>query len=88
MYEQNHLLGRAYFCLLEGDKMDQADQQFNFVLSQNNTNIPALLGKACIAFNKKDYKACSVMFSLFGGIFISRAFNGVSTYVCNDNCNR
>ncbi|RWS18317.1 hypothetical protein B4U80_05177, partial [Leptotrombidium deliense] len=25
MYEQNHLLGRAYFCLLEGDKMDQAD---------------------------------------------------------------
>jgi hypothetical protein len=24
MYEQNHLLGRAYFCLLEGDKMDQA----------------------------------------------------------------
>jgi hypothetical protein len=35
----------------------QADQQFNFVLSQNSTNIPALLGKACIAFNKKDYKA-------------------------------
>jgi RNA polymerase-associated protein CTR9 len=57
MYEQNHLLGRAYFCLLEGDKMDQADQQFNFVISQNSTNIPALLGKACIAFNKKDYKA-------------------------------
>ena len=23
MYDQNHLLGRAYFCLLEGDKMDQ-----------------------------------------------------------------
>ena len=31
---QNHLLGRAYFCLLEGDKMDQADAQFNFVLGQ------------------------------------------------------
>lgn len=31
-------LGRAYFCLLEGDKMDQADQQFNFVLSQVNVN--------------------------------------------------
>lgn len=31
---QNHLLGRAYFCLLEGDKMDQADAQFNFVLDQ------------------------------------------------------
>ena len=34
MYDQNHLLGRAYFCLLEGDKMDQAEQQFNFVLNQ------------------------------------------------------
>jgi len=56
MYDQNHLLGRAYFCLLEGDKMDQADQQFNFVLSQHPSNIPSLLGKACIAFNKKDYK--------------------------------
>lgn len=31
---QSHLLGRAYFCLLEGDKMDQADAQFNFVLGQ------------------------------------------------------
>jgi len=56
MYDQNHLLGRAYFCLLEGDKMDQADAQFNFVLNQSPNSIPSLLGKACIAFNKKDYK--------------------------------
>ena len=34
LFFQNHLLGRAYFCLLEGDKMDQADAQFNFVLGQ------------------------------------------------------
>ena len=34
MYDPNHLLGRAYFCLLEGDKMDQAEAQFNFVLQQ------------------------------------------------------
>jgi hypothetical protein len=34
MYDQNHLLGRAYFCLLEGDKIDQADAQFNFVINQ------------------------------------------------------
>ena len=54
---QNHLLGRAFFCLLEGDKMDQADAQFNFVLNQLPNNIPSLLGKACISFNKKDYKA-------------------------------
>lgn len=56
MYDQNHLLGRAYFCLLEGDKMEQADAQFNFVLNQSPSNIPSLLGKACIAFNKKDFR--------------------------------
>jgi len=57
MLDQNHLLGRAYFCLLEGDKMDQADAQFNFVLAQATNNIPALLGKACISFQKRDYKS-------------------------------
>ncbi|KAF9794379.1 hypothetical protein SFRURICE_014599 [Spodoptera frugiperda] len=56
MYDQNHLLGRAYFCLLEGDKMEQADAQFNFVLNQSPNNVPSLLGKACIAFNRKDYR--------------------------------
>ncbi|KAK3600789.1 hypothetical protein CHS0354_009223 [Potamilus streckersoni] len=56
MYDLNHLLGRAYFCLMEGDKMEQADAQFNFVLGQSSNNIPSLLGKACIAFNKKDYR--------------------------------
>ncbi|XP_044259150.1 RNA polymerase-associated protein CTR9 homolog [Tribolium madens] len=56
MYDQNHLLGRAYFCLLEGDKMEQADAQFNFVLNQSPNNIPSLLGKACIAYNKKDFR--------------------------------
>lgn len=37
--------------------MEQADAQFNFVLNQSPQNIPSLLGKACIAFNKKDYRA-------------------------------
>lgn len=36
--------------------MEQADAQFNFVLGQNSSSIPSLLGKACIAFNKKDYR--------------------------------
>lgn len=36
--------------------MDQADAQFNFVLNQSPNNIPSLLGKACIAFNKKDFR--------------------------------
>ena len=56
MYNTRHLLGRAYFCLYEGDKMDQANAQFDFVLQQEPNNIPSLLGKACIAYNKKDYK--------------------------------
>ncbi|VDP07315.1 unnamed protein product [Soboliphyme baturini] len=56
MYDQNHLLGRAYLCLLEGDKIDQAEAQFNFVLNQSQNNIPALLGRACIAYHKKEYK--------------------------------
>ncbi|KAK0406995.1 hypothetical protein QR680_018937 [Steinernema hermaphroditum] len=57
MYDQNHLLGRAYFCLVEGNKVDQADTQFNFVINQASHSIPAMLGKACIAFQKKDYKS-------------------------------
>jgi RNA polymerase-associated protein CTR9 len=56
MYDADHLLSRAYFCLLDADKLDQADAQFNFVLSTNSHNLAALVGKACIAFNKKDYK--------------------------------
>ncbi|EDW69381.1 RNA polymerase-associated protein CTR9 homolog [Drosophila virilis] len=62
MYDQSHLLGRAYFCLLEGDKMDQADAQFNFVLNQSPSNIPSLLGKACIAFNRKDYRGAMAFY--------------------------
>jgi RNA polymerase-associated protein CTR9 len=57
MYESDHLLSRAYFCLLEADKLEQADAQFNFVLTTSPLNVPALVGKACIAFNKKDYKS-------------------------------
>ena len=56
MYNPKHLLGRAYFCLYEGDKMDQANNQFDFVLNQEPHNIPSLLGKACIAYNKKEYR--------------------------------
>lgn len=36
--------------------MEQADAQFNFVLNQSPNNVPSLLGKACIAFNRKDFR--------------------------------
>lgn len=55
---QFHLLGRAYCCLIEG-RVDQADAQFQFVLQQQQQsgepeNVPSLLGRACIEFNKKE----------------------------------
>lgn len=55
---QFHLLGRAYCCLIDG-KNEQANAQFNFVLQQQQQigeidNVPALLGKACLEFNKKE----------------------------------
>ena len=56
MYDADHLLSRAYFCLLDNDKMDQANAQFDFVLTTNNISVPALVGKGSILFNKKDYK--------------------------------
>ncbi|WKY00764.1 hypothetical protein Q1695_015079 [Nippostrongylus brasiliensis] len=58
MYDMPHLTGRAYFCLVEAraSKVDQADQQFNFVLKQDAYDIPAMMGKAIIAFSKQDYK--------------------------------
>ena len=51
MYEPNHLVGRAHFCLSEPDKMDQADAQFNFVLNQAPNNIPSLLGLPSYLFH-------------------------------------
>lgn len=36
--------------------MDDADKQFSFIFNQSPDNIPAILGKACIAFNRKDYR--------------------------------
>ncbi len=47
MYDPHHLLGRAYLCLLEGDKMDQAEAQFNFVLNQV-INVHVLTSTKCI----------------------------------------
>ena len=66
MYDPHHLVGRAHLCLAEAlassrdeiasGKTEQADAQFSFVLNQFPHNIPSLLGKACINFNKRDYK--------------------------------
>lgn len=59
---QNHVLGRGYLSLLEGNKMEQANVQFNYVLNRSVNNIPAQLGKACISFHKKDYRTALYQF--------------------------
>lgn len=60
MYEWSHLTVRAWFYLFEREKStnkyDLADQQFNYVVKTNPQNVLSLVGKAVIAFNKKDYK--------------------------------
>lgn len=66
---QFHLLGRAYCCLIEG-RNDQADAQFNFVLQQQQQsgepeNVPSLLGRACIEFNKKEANGKRTALSLY-----------------------
>ena len=51
MYEPNHLVGRALFCLSEPAKMDQSESQFEYVLKQVPSNIPALLGQSSLSLH-------------------------------------
>ncbi|KHJ44027.1 tetratricopeptide repeat protein [Trichuris suis] len=64
MFEKYHLLGRAYFCLLEGtkQKVEQADAQFCFVLDKDPTNVPAILGRAAIMYKRGDYASALSMY--------------------------
>ncbi|XP_050062969.1 RNA polymerase-associated protein CTR9 homolog [Aphis gossypii] len=62
IHDVNHLLGRGFFYLLDSNKIDQANTQFNSVLNQSLNNIPAQLGKAYIAFNRKDYRGSLTYF--------------------------
>ncbi|CAI5445473.1 unnamed protein product [Caenorhabditis angaria] len=60
MYDSSHLTVRAWFYLYEKEtrtnKLDLADQQFNYVVKTQPTNVLSLIGKAVISFNKKDAK--------------------------------
>ncbi|KAI6175560.1 RNA polymerase-associated protein CTR9-like protein [Aphelenchoides bicaudatus] len=63
-YDQNHLIGRAHFCLLEGRTAQEAEAQLDFVLKNlqsagidERIKIPACMGKACIMYMRKDYKS-------------------------------
>lgn len=58
MSDTCHLVGRAYLCLLEGGKTNQAEAQFNYVLNEKVAPycVPAMIGKACIEYNKMNYR--------------------------------
>ena len=56
------MLGKAYLILVKGENIEQADTQFNFILNQSPNNIPSILGKARIAFNKKDYRGALIFY--------------------------
>lgn len=66
MYEWSHLTVRAWFYLFERDKStnkyELADQQFNYVVKTYPQNVLPLIGKAVIAFNRKDYKTAVYYF--------------------------
>ncbi|CEF62656.1 RNA polymerase-associated protein Ctr9 homolog [Strongyloides ratti] len=54
-YDENHLLQRGFYLLYEGQKLDHAEAQFKFITNTNEGNIPALIGYACVLYNKKEY---------------------------------
>lgn len=59
---QNHILGRAFFCLLGSKNIGQANTQFNYILNQSYNNLQALLGKALITYYRKDYTGALIYF--------------------------
>jgi RNA polymerase-associated protein CTR9 len=53
-------VGKGIMLLFRGE-FDKAVKQFQTVLEQNGTNIPALLGRACILFSQANYEqACGI----------------------------
>ncbi|KII65041.1 RNA polymerase-associated protein CTR9 [Thelohanellus kitauei] len=56
MFNEDHLLGRAFLCLSESEKIDQAEAQLGFVLDQNPNNPLGMIGKARINFMRNEIK--------------------------------
>lgn len=56
VYNQYHLVGRAYFCLFDPEKIEQAKTQFDFVLRSAPTDPLALQGRGIVAFHKQDFR--------------------------------
>uniref|UniRef100_A0A0K0ELV5 Peptidase S72 domain-containing protein n=1 Tax=Strongyloides stercoralis TaxID=6248 RepID=A0A0K0ELV5_STRER len=61
-YDENHLLQRGFYLLYQGQKLDHAEAQFKFITNTNEGNVPAIVGYACVLYNKKEYNKSLELF--------------------------
>uniref|UniRef100_A0AC34QS80 RNA polymerase-associated protein CTR9-like protein n=1 Tax=Panagrolaimus sp. JU765 TaxID=591449 RepID=A0AC34QS80_9BILA len=57
IYDLNHLIGRAYFCLVESVKWEQAKTQFEYVLKLQEKDIMAVIGMGLVYYHSGNYNA-------------------------------
>jgi RNA polymerase-associated protein CTR9 len=62
MYDPQHLVGRAYFCLLEAVKSGQAKAQFDYVINYRPTDTSAIIGRALENYVSGEYNAALAFF--------------------------
>lgn len=55
MYDTDHLIGRAYFCLVESVKWEQAKTQFDYVINLRANDIVAIIGMGLVYFCSGSY---------------------------------
>ncbi|GJR67138.1 protein CTR9 [Tanacetum coccineum] len=64
MHEPSTWVGKGQLLLAKGD-VDQAFSAFKIVLDGDRDNIPALLGQACVEFNRGKYSNSLEMYKVF-----------------------
>uniref|UniRef100_A0A914ZB19 Tetratricopeptide repeat protein n=2 Tax=Panagrolaimus superbus TaxID=310955 RepID=A0A914ZB19_9BILA len=62
MYDPSHLIGRAYFCLLEAVKSGQAKAQFDYVINYRPSDTSAIIGRALENYASGEYTAALAFF--------------------------
>ncbi|XP_030388329.1 RNA polymerase-associated protein CTR9 homolog [Scaptodrosophila lebanonensis] len=55
--DRHHLVSHGFALLLTAGRAQEADNIFIGVLQQCAYNVPSLIGRACVAFNRRDYRA-------------------------------
>jgi len=55
MYDSDHLIGRAYFCLVESQKWEQAKTQFEYVINLRANDVIAIIGMGLVCYASGNY---------------------------------